>query len=354
MRWVPLVVSLAAGFAVGFTLASWIYHLTLLPWGVEFFYLLVAGGFGGLAQALITGSDSLRPPRWLTDADRPRWDAGFLADVFIGMLGATVSLLFALALLSDRFFGVVGDKQPDLSVPAWVRVVAFGALTGFASRQLLPNLSKRLSDMITQEVKTQTAAATQRIEGTVTRLAALAQTRAEVAQLAAAAIPRPQLPAVAAAAGDGFARLRELVVGYAAINEPDEEARLAARMEAADAMLRVLTENGITSEALCLRIENEPAKEFVLPLATLIAARPAPGDARRLLDTVDARLGTRALKADATFILQRVLLAIVALHDKHRLPAAERPRALALARECRDLGVPDLARQAEAVLALLG
>jgi hypothetical protein len=357
MRWIAPVVAFVAGFAV----ASLIWRLTPLPWGLEFFYLLVAGGFGGLAQALITSGNRLRPPGWTTDGERPTWEAGFLADVFIGMLGATVSLMFALAL-SDRFFGVVGDSDS-----AWVRIVAFGALTGFASRQLLPNLSKRLSDMITQEVDEKTRAVGQKIEQTVGRKieqtigpqVELARTQAEIAQLEVAAVspPSPATTTAAMARGaDGFARLKDLVERYGNIRDPDEQARVAARMEIADAMLPLMVQEGVTSELLAQRIESDEAKEkeYVLALATLIAARPGPGDAKRLLDAVDHLLNTPKVKGDSKFILYRVLLAIAALKEKRRLPVTELGRAKALAEECRRIDDAPLQRKAEAVLALLG
>jgi hypothetical protein len=361
--WLELLTGLIVG-GVGFAAAN--SYLTSIPWALEFIDLLIAGGFGGLVQALFSGGDRLRFPGWVPSAEedgRPQWDAGFLADVCIGMLGATASLLFALALLSDRFFGATGNQPADIPIPPWARIVAFGGLAGFASRQLLPSLSKRLSDMVAEQVKQQTAA----VEKKATNQVEAVRAQAEAARLAAAAVkPAPPVSArvqqargaVAAApppagATPGLAELEQLVTDYAAINIADYDARVAARMEIAEAMLAVADQYNITSQDIYQQIQAKQAKEWVLPLATVIAAQPTTGDARRLLDAYDLRLGTPAVRVESKFILYRVLLALVALRENRRLPAAEKPRARGVAEACREINDPSLQKRADAVLSLL-
>ncbi len=372
MRWLPWVVGILA-FGAGFGLAALVYHLTWLPWGLEFFSLLLAGGFGGIAQALATGADRLRFPGLVPpdqETDRPAWDAGFLADAFIGMLGAVASLMFALALLSDKFFGVTqGQAQTDFPIPPWARMVAFGALTGFASRQLLPALSKRLVNMVTEQVRERVNQVEQRANN---RLEAI-QAQAEIAQLtaiaanpppavaaAAAAVAAPAAAAAAAFVATGAAaapgwvyEIEHLVQQYNAINNPDYEARMAARMETARAMLVILDRAHVASAVLVPEVQNHPETAWVLVLATLIASRPEANDAVRLFDAYDLRLADAAVRRESKFILYRVLLAVIALYDSHHLPVAHRGRAQQIAQECLEIPDDRLRKRANAVLQLL-
>ncbi len=338
-------------FAAGLGVAALYFELRLLPWGQEFFYLVIAGGFGGLAQALFTGNDKLRLPAIRTSAEGRGWDAGFVADCFIGMLGATVSMLFALAMLSDRFFGVVDSTKPEVSVPSWVRVIAFGALSGFAARQLLPSLSKRLKDVIEKTIDDKTKDLGAEVERQmVPQIDEIARSHTEIARLNAVVAPPPQAVALAAAGG---ANLETLVREYMNINEPDKDARIAARMRIADAMLPQMVAHNTTTASLYDRLRNGAAKEYVLPLATLIAAQPGPEDATRLFDVVEQRLGTPAIKSESKFVLYRVLLAIISLNENRQLGPQQVPRAKKVARDCQAIDDASLQRKASAVLALL-
>lgn len=66
MKLLWLVLALLASFVGGFVLAGVIYKLSPLPGAGDFLYLLLAGGAGGLAQALLLNRDRLRPPAWVT------------------------------------------------------------------------------------------------------------------------------------------------------------------------------------------------------------------------------------------------------------------------------------------------
>lgn len=344
-------------FVAGFVIAALIYHLTPLDWALEFLWLVVAGGCGGLVQALIVGGNKLRPPAW--DPKDGQWDAGFLADVLIGMLGAVATLVFALALLNDKFFGTVQGQQADVPIPSWARIIAFGVLTGFASRQLLPALSKRLKDMVAEQVREQVARAEREVDNKLE----VVQAQSEAVQLSSAASnPSPAMKvaaAAAAAAPAGVAvgwipQMQHLIGQYDGTLPADKEDRVAARMDLAGAMLAVTTQHALTSAGLFTELPNHTEPSWVLPLATLIAAQPGVGDAARLLDAYDLRLGTAKVRQDSKFILHRVLLAIIALHTNRRLSAVDRSRAKGVARACREINDSSLRKRAEAVLSLLG
>jgi hypothetical protein len=273
--------------------------------------------------------------------------------------------MFALALLSDKFFGTVQGQLPDVAIPSWARVLAFGAVTGFASRQLLPALSKRISNMVAEQVRDQVAPVERKAENRVQ--AALAQAEA-VRLTAAAATPPPPVQALvdsatpqaiaqAAAAGGAAApqwvyEIEKLLERYNGIADPDYDARVASRMDTADAMLVVLTRHAVTSAELADQVRTKTEKAWILPLATLIAARPERGDAPRLFNAYEQRLSDSAVRRESKFILYRVLLAVIALHANRRLSAAERPRAKGIALDCKEIKDSSLRKRADAVLSL--
>lgn len=267
------------------------------------------------------------------------------------MIGATVSLLFAVALLSDKFFGGTGGKLTEGVEMSWLRLVAFGALTGLASRQFLPGLSERIKKLVAKQVTERTAAVRREVETRMGNQLELARSQTEIAQLAAA--PAAAVP-VAAGGGDPLARLAELAAEYLNINAPQQEDRVAARMRVAAEMLAVINAGGITSEALAGRIQAPADRALLVALASLIAARPQPGDARRLFDALDRALPTPDVQADSKFILYRALLAVVSLKDNRRLPADQAHRARALAEACLAIADESLRKKARAVLDLLG
>src|SRR4051794_10084291 len=113
--------------------------------------LLTAGGIGGVVQSLIENRNILTLPNQVDDR---RFDLGFVSDLLIGMVGAFASLIIGLAVLSERFFydpgvaGVGGTETAGgagvarafaglvISIPTWIRLASYGALTGYASRRL--------------------------------------------------------------------------------------------------------------------------------------------------------------------------------------------------------------------------
>jgi len=71
---------------VGYGLGAAVYHLTPLPGGVAFFWLVVAGGFGGIINGIVNdgGQGKIRFPRWHgaseKDADA---DLGFFGEMLV-------------------------------------------------------------------------------------------------------------------------------------------------------------------------------------------------------------------------------------------------------------------------------
>lgn len=347
--------ALLTAFVGGFALAAWFYKLGLLPHAQEVFPLLAAGAAGGLGQALWANKGRLSLPRLDTLEAGAQWDTGFLADVFLGMLGALVSLLFAMALLSDQFFGGTGGKPAEGSDTSWVRMVAFGALTGFASRQFLPGLSKRLSDMVAKQVEEQTAAVRQEVETKMANQVELARSEKEIAQLTVAASAPPDAEAALAGDGDVFTRLAPLLEEHKAIKEanPTKAGREAARTQVAAKMLGVLTAGRVTAADLAERIASQQEKELLAALAALVAARPEEGDAKRLFDAIARGLPNPQVKRQSELILSAALLAVQALHDNGLL-GDQVARARELATECRGISDRSLQKKARAILDLLG
>jgi hypothetical protein len=356
MKIVCWIIAIAVAISLG-ALIRWMWQL---PWGPEYCYLTVAAALGGLGQACVTGGDKLRLPRRVTDASGNLWDAGFLADIFIGILSGNVAIIIGMAVLSDRFFGTAptagagGAAATLTSPPTWLRIVAFGILAGFAGRQLLPNLSKRITDLIDKQVEDKTKGVSDKVKREIEPKLDVVQAHTEINQLRTKVVPTPQFQAAAVGADAAISQLAGLVGQYAAVNNPDYNARVSDRMRIADSMVPVMTRNGVTSQLLAEKIAADDHKEWVLPLATLIAIGPGEGDAERLLDAVDLRLATPEIKSQSKFILYRVLLAIVALSENRRMPPGQVSRAKNLAAACQAIGDSSLRTKAAAVLDVLG
>jgi hypothetical protein len=379
-RWFAFLLA-AAFFTAGLVTGGAIFDFHLRPWVLTFLALVAAGGFGGVVQALIGHKDQLRWPGWALlapdDPDpRPRWDAGFLSDLAIGILGAVAGLIFAMGLLGDQFFGAVHNTPSQVVAPPWVRIVAFGALAGFAARQLLPALSNRLANVVIDQVKQEMAPALlqlsaqieeTRVQSEVNQLrldsriptppaavlASQAHTAATASQagLASAATPGAPPPPP-----PWIATLDDLAARFSAL---PPSADLASRTTLAEAMLAALTTANppVTADELVQAVGRRPDDAHLVALASFLAAHAGEGHpdqlASQLLDAVESRANdnpTTSPPAALAFLLDRVLLALLALDAQrpHAPSTAQRARRIAE----RALRSPDpaLRRRASAAL----
>ena len=238
--------------------------------------LLMAGGLGGLVQALIANKNKLQGP--IFDPVSSTYDLGIAADILIGSASALASLVVGMAVLNRQFFvgpdqaGTSGQTQVTVnkpapaptpgapadvtpagnpkvrsideensfpSIPTAVRLISFGILTGFAGRRLLPDLSDRIAGQIAGQVK-ETVAREMKARDEQVR------TESEIVQTATAAmtdLARGAPAATRAALAANVAPIQGLaqIVGkYMAITpttHPDATARVQAKMSVAAEML---------------------------------------------------------------------------------------------------------------------
>ena len=353
--WVALLVGVVIGYGIG----AVVYHLTPLPGGAQFFWLVIAGGFGGIINGIVNdgGQGKIRFPRWVETSEKDaEADLGFLGEMLVGMLGAMVSVLVIALFLGKDPFGVA-----DVNISIF-RLVGFGSLAGFAARQFLPNLSKRFTDLVERKVETLAAAAERDLERQAALQGELQKTRTEVTRLTAEVaqkVVEPIEPGMAAALPvpnvDDLAPLVAEFDGITYATHPEYERRVEAMMDVAARMVAALPANTPTiKQLLSDRVQATGDKGWLVPLATVIATLPRRGDAKRLFDAFDRALATPQDRERSKFILYRVLLAITSLKDARRLPREEAPRARAIAEACRAIDDANLKRRAEAVLTLLG
>lgn len=345
--WLWMFVALAIGFGIG----GIVYKLTWIEGGVDFFWIVIAGGFGGIIHGLVNdgGSGKFRLPRGTTPTESEVVaDIGIFGEMLIGMLGAMVSILvIALFLGSDPF----ADKESDISV---FRLIGFGALAGFAARQFLPNLSKRFSALIEQKIETMAAAAEREQARQAALTAEEQKSRNEIGRLAAE--PRPDPAVLRAQAAPNLDPLESQVQTFAGITydtHPDYQTRVRAMMDLADQMVEGIPASPATKDSILQRVQSADDKVWLVPLATLIAKSPEDGDAKLLLDAYDLALNDPAVRKKSKFILYRILLAIIALSDSVRLPTDQQPRVQAIAEACLAIDEPSLKRRAEVVLEML-
>jgi hypothetical protein len=232
-----------------------------------------------VVQSLIENRNVLTLPNRLDDR---RFDLGFVSDLLIGMVGAFASLIIGLAVLSERFFydpvvaapgGASGGEAAGgagaarafaglvMSIPTWVRLATFGALTGYASRRLLPDLSNKIANMVSGALDKGVRNQVENDRTQTELLGILARTvRAQdqnVAQAHNQAVQAAQ--AVGAAPPAPVEGLLPLVNEITAINEPDYRQRVARLREIADKMPGAAFVLGVSAADILARIRPLPA-----------------------------------------------------------------------------------------------
>jgi hypothetical protein len=317
--------------------------------------LMVGGALGGLAQSLINTNGGFVIPRYDSAAKPPALNFGTLSDAFIGVVAAIAALLLGATLLNPEMLSgkttkpsptttaaadapgneappattVATDKSTALpTIPAWLRILSFGALAGVGAKVLLQDLAKRFAallgsapvkEAINEHVKDAVAKTTQSQKENL-------GSAVEVNRLEAI---RPPLPAdrfqalKAADPQQPIDRLRQDVERYAqVVNNPDLSARNAGRYELANEMLSVIRANDITTTNIAAQIPNQHNEGWALALATLIAAAPAGGDGTRLI--------AAAAHVQHKYVQYRICLAFFSLKSVGLLTAEELPGAKAL------------------------
>jgi hypothetical protein len=316
--------------------------------------LLIAGGLASVVQSLVENKNTIVLPG---PGDAHTYQLGFVGDILIGMVGAFASLIVGLAVLNDNFFQDPPASDSGTSkalsnlvlfIPTWVRIASYGALTGYASRRLLPNLGNKIADMVSGAVQSAVQNQTQ-------NLVENARSQTElVGMLAGAMRTAPnQAPAVAALAEAREApespvtHLAPLVEQYMGINVGDEDQRVQRKCQIADQMLATAMQFGITADQIVARITPDAADRdgWLVALASLIAIAPHPGDGARLLGV--------ASHATQAFARYRILLALYSLKARRLLSGTESAQAEPFIQSCLQVDDPSLQRKAKAVLDFL-
>ncbi|QDU75349.1 hypothetical protein Pan97_23790 [Bremerella volcania] len=348
LYWLGIIVAVILGFAIG----ALVFGFEPVDGADNYFWVVVAGGFGGIIHGLIDdgGSGKFRLPRSVTTQDNDVVaDIGIFGEMLIGMLGAMISVLvIAVFLGTDPFT----EEDPDVSL---FRLIGFGALAGFAARQFLPNLSKRFSSLIESKIETMADAAKAEQARQAEVIAEGQRARAEIVRLAGQT-SRLSLEAMRGQGATNFDSMETLVAELAGITlqtHPEYKERVRAMMDLADRMVEGVPADTATKQNIAGRIGSADNKAWLVPLSTLIARSPEDGDAQRLLDAYDAALSDPEIRKKSKFILYRILLAIIALVDSVRLPISQVPRARAVAQACLAIDDASLKKRAAVVLAML-
>jgi len=338
--------------------------ITIVLWSGTWFYLdpnssklliplLIAGGLASVVQSLVENKNTIVLPG---PGDAHTYQLGFVGDILIGMVGAFASLIVGLAVLNDNFFqdppaSAAGTSKAlsnlVLSIPTWVRIASYGALTGYASRRLLPNLGNKIADMVSGAVRSAVQNQTQ-------NLVENARSQTElVGMLAGAMRTAPnQAPAVAALAEAREApespvtHLAPFVEQYMGINVGDDVQRVQRKCQIADQMLATAMQFGITADQIVARITPDADRDgWLVALASLIAIAPHPGDGATLLGV--------ASHATQAFARYRMLLALYSLKARRLLTGTELAQAEPFIQRCLQVDDPSLQRKAKAVLEFL-
>jgi len=356
--------AIAIAIAIALLLGGvWVYYdrnsaKLLLP-------LLMAGGLAGVVQALIMNQNVLTLP---TRVDAGHFDLGFVADLLIGMVGAFASLIVGLAVLNDRFFHdpmvpattgstgtVAGTSRAFVDVvmliPTWLRIASFGALTGYASRRLLPDLSNKIATMVSGALDKELGKQVQnRIENDRSQ-AELLGLLAHTVQAQDQSLAQTHKAAVLAATAKGVAppaaidNLLPLVSDFTKINVADYETRVAQKREKAEKMLGVAFMLNVSADDILTRIRSLPAGApdldgWLTALASVISLTPHPGDGARLL-------GVAGL-AHQKFVKYRILLAFYSLKAQRLVDDNETQQVLAFIQSCLQIDDASLRKKAQA------
>jgi hypothetical protein len=301
--------------------------------------LILAGGLGGLAQALLAEKGRVKVPTW--DASAREVDFGFFADVLIGMIGALASLVVGLAVLNQQFFAEAGSVATGsnggsfFDVPTWIRLLSFGALTGFGSRRLLPALSDKVTSAISGEVSKQ-------VESSEKRLMQQNEAAAEVLDARITGVTAGAEMKLAAVAAPPVA---DLVKEYDAINEADFIKRLALKNQIASRMGALLLHMGDQRANILPRIGPGKSEAWVLALAVQIVASPKIGDG--------ALLAGVSRDIQKLHVRYRVVSAFYSLKLKRLLSSEETKAAVDLIKSYASGADASLRRNIESTLAYL-
>jgi hypothetical protein len=318
--------------------------------------LLIAGGLASVVQSLVENKNTIVLPG---PGTANTYQLGFVGDILIGMVGAFASLIVGLAVLNDNFFqdppaSVSGTSKAlsglVLLIPTWIRIASYGALTGYASRRLLPSLGNKIADMVTGAVQSEVQNQTQ-------NLVENARSQTELVGMLAGAIRKTpnQAPAVGAFAEARVADSREvtespvahlapLVDQYMAISVGDDYQRVQRKCQLADEMLATALQFGVTADQILSRISPTAADRdgWLVALASLIAVAPRSGDGARLLGI--------ATHATQDFARYRILLALYSLKAQRQLSSTESAQAEPFIRSCLHTDDLSLQRKAKALL----
>jgi hypothetical protein len=316
--------------------------------------LLIAGGLASVVQSLVENKNTIVLPG---PGAANTYQLGFIGDILIGMVGAFASLIVGLAVLNDNFFQdpPAADSGTSkalsnlvLFIPTWIRIASYGALTGYASRRLLPNLGNKIADMVSGAVQSAVQSQTQ-------NLVENARSQTElVGMLAGAMSTTPHHAAPVAAVAEArevpespLTHLAPLVEQYMAINVGDEVQRVQRKCQVADLMLATSMQFGVTADQILARITPDAADRdgWLVVLASLIAVAPHSGDGARLLGV--------AAHARQNFVRYRILLALYSLKARRLLSGTESAQAEPFIQSCLQVDDPSLQRKAKAVLDFL-
>jgi hypothetical protein len=255
------------------------------------------------------------------------------------MVGAFASLVVGLSVLSERFFrdptvNEVGNQKALadllLHIPTWVRIASFGTLTGFASRRLLPDLSNKISNMVTSAFQVEAKKQAQnQIETVRSQTELLGMLAVATHAQGARAVQKGAAPAAVPGAEheDPIAILKQIIEGYMKIHGTDEKSLMSKRQTGFD-MLATMLRLGITAEEILPHItpQADDRDGWLVALASLVATSPSPGDGARLMSV--------ASLASQEFAQYRVLLAIYSLRARRLLTDPESAKAKQFAENC--------------------
>ncbi len=230
------------------------------------------GALGGLGQALLAQKGVLSLPT--RGADGGKLDLGFFADTIIGAMGALGGLLVgALVLrgLNPQLLAGnagVGDILGEIS--AWVYLASFGVLTGFSSRRLLPAVSDRFMNAITERVQEETEKATLEItEATSLQVSTVLDQVSAFGEL--------HLQPAPDGSPTGLAALEKLVDEYDTLEGQTWEERVLKKDGCYSAMSRAVLASNVAAQDLVTRFVADHKQGWVLALAALASARPRRG-----------------------------------------------------------------------------
>ncbi len=317
--------------------------------------LLIAGGLASVVQSLVENKNTIVLPG---PGAANTYQLGFVGDILIGMVGAFASLIVGLAVLNANFFqdppvSASGTSKAlsdlVLLIPTWVRIASYGALTGYASRRLLPNLANKIADMVTGAVQSAVKKQTE-------NLVENARSQTELVGMLAGAMHTAPNQAQAAAAFAAAAReapdppvthLAPLVQDYMAINVGDDVQRLQLKCQLANEMLATAMQFGVTADQILPGITPVAADRdgWLVALASLIAVAPHSGDGARLLGV--------ATQATQNFARYRILLALYSLKAQRLLSDTESAQAEPFVQSCIQVDDLPLQRKAQATLDFL-